>query len=393
MTHKRQRLEQIASHMNNRNESASEGAMSKQREARGAVRTLPRVVTTPKSDLSTAWNTFAQRQELLRRARAKPQKYMKMASRTYAQTGSKAASGRTRPPRRQLPPHRTTIPKRSGRLVTRKGLLWRLLSIFLGVLVLILTVSFVFSSSNFRVEQVNIVGTHNGALIHTIQKMGVQGQNIFLLNAALLTERIDGLPVVESVDVSKQLPNRLMITVVERVPVLLWQTPEGIYSVDRYGIVIGPAKQVMGNEHLNVVVTGLNDNVKGNQQSDKAATHTRVQLVRPGMRLNQQDITFVLDVFTNLPRITGVDTFKLHYDGTMYPDTTNGHGVQSRKGSYSVESQDGWIAYLGGADDANSLENKLIELQQILSLAKNQHLNLATIDLRYGLYPVYTLKS
>jgi hypothetical protein len=35
----------------------------------------------------------------------------------------------------------------------------------------------------------------------------------------------------------------------------------------------------------------------------------------------------------------------------------------------------------------------VIELQQILALAHKQQLDLATIDLRYGLHPVYTLKS
>jgi hypothetical protein len=56
-------------------------------------------------------------------------------------------------------------------------------------------------------------------------------------------------------------------------------------------------------------------------------------------------------------------------------------------------SSNGWLAYLGGADDTNPLGNRLIELQQILSLAQQKHLDLATVDLRFGLRPVYTLKS
>jgi hypothetical protein len=35
----------------------------------------------------------------------------------------------------------------------------------------------------------------------------------------------------------------------------------------------------------------------------------------------------------------------------------------------------------------------LVELQRILTLAQKQQLHLATIDLRFGLRPVYTLKS
>jgi hypothetical protein len=63
------------------------------------------------------------------------------------------------------------------------------------------------------------------------------------------------------------------------------------------------------------------------------------------------------------------------------------------KGVYIIESKAGWIAYLGGANDANPLHNRLIELQQILALAQREQLNLATIDLRFDLRPVYTIKQ
>jgi hypothetical protein len=56
-------------------------------------------------------------------------------------------------------------------------------------------------------------------------------------------------------------------------------------------------------------------------------------------------------------------------------------------------SSNGWLAYLGAADDNNPLDNRLIELQQILNMAQQKQLNLATIDLRFGLRPVYRLKS
>jgi len=77
----------------------------------------------------------------------------------------------------------------------------------------------------------------------------------------------------------------------------------------------------------------------------------------------------------------------------MYGNTTNEFGGTGGRGSYIVESSTGWQAYLGGASDANPLDNRLIELQQILALAQEEQLNLATIDLRYGLRPVYTLKT
>lgn len=331
---------------------------------------LQRVVTIPEEDPSLAWNSFAQRQEQLRRARSRPQRYVSEAqpiARTYAQTGVRATSGRMRAIQRVQQAEASPIPARSGRKQLRKGLLWRILSFFALVVVVVLAVNFAFTSNAFRIKQVNVVGTRNAPLISTIQRMGMQGQNIFLVNVEGLTAKVDAYPLVSSTVISKNWPNQLTVTVIERVPVLLWQTKRGTYSVDSQGVVIAPASDTVGADQLLTVVDTANGG-KG-------------QALHPGSRLSQDDTTFAVDVFNHLPRIAGIKTFKLRYDMT------------SNGGSYVVQSSDGWIAYLGSARDSNPLDNRLIELQQIVSLARQQQLTLATVDLRYGLHPVYTLKN
>jgi len=332
---------------------------------------LQRVVTIPEEDPSLAWNSFAQRQEQLRRARSRPQRYVSEAQpivpRTYAQTGVRATSGRMRAVQRAQQAEASPIPARSGRKQMRKGLLWRILSFFAIVVVVVLAVNFAFTNNAFRIEQVNVVGTHNALLISNIQRMGMQGQNIFLVNVEGLTAKVNASPLVSSTVISKNWPNRLTVTVSERVPVLLWQTQQGTYSVDSQGVVIAPASETVGVDHLMTVVDTRNGS-KG-------------QVLHPGTRLSQNDIMFAVDVFNHLPRIAGITTFKLRYDGTP------------QGGSYVVQSPDGWVAYLGGAQDSNPLDNRMLELQQIVSLAQKQQLTLATVDLRYGLHPVYTLKK
>ncbi len=332
---------------------------------------LQRVVTIPEEDPSLAWNSFAQRQEQLRRARSRPQRYVSEAQpivpRTYAQTGVRATSGRMRAIQRAQQAEVSPIPTRSGRKQLRKGLLWRILSFFAIVIVVGLAVNFAFTNNAFRIEQVNVVGTHNASLISNIQRMGMQGQNIFLVNVEGLTAKVDAYPLVSSTVISKNWPNQLTVTVLERAPVLLWQTQRGTYSVDSQGVVIAPASETVGADHLLTVVDTRNGG-KG-------------QTLHPGARLSQNDTLFAVDVFNHLPRVSGITTFKLRYDATP------------EGGSYVVQSSDGWLAYLGGAQDSNPLDNRLIELQQIVSLAQQQQLTLATIDLRYGLHPVYTLKN
>src|SRR5579884_194616 len=212
-------------------------------EAAAAARPRQRIVTYP-NDPSTAWNAFAQRQERRRRAsiRQRSKTNVRLEARTYARTGSWATGERTRNGmRRPLPAYRRSpVPTRSGRNGTRRGWFWRLLGVIAGLVGLSLATNFVFTSNAFRIEQVNVVGTHNDALINSIQRMGMQGQNIFLANVPELKEQIEALPLVSSASLSKQWPNQLTVTVKERVPALLWQTPRGTYSIDNQGIVIGP---------------------------------------------------------------------------------------------------------------------------------------------------------
>jgi hypothetical protein len=189
--------------------------------------------------------------------------------------------------------------------------------------------------------------------------------------------------MVANANMEKQWPNQMVVTVTERTPVMLWQTRQGTYSVDTEGAVIAPASEMTGTAPLRTVVdVRKGDNVTGRRGSTG---------IRPGMRLNAADIAFAMQVFARLPEMTGVTNFTLRYDDTI-PASTGTTGM-GENGVFEVVSPAGWVAYLGGSNDTNPLDNRLIELQQILALAQQQQLNIATIDLRYGLRPVYTLKS
>ncbi len=416
MTHKKQLPEQIASHTYKKllpGESSRASAKVEQIEKKGLPEQRAfvgkeetperrreimasqgprqRIVSYVKTDPSKAWNTFAQRQERRRKATARRvtgPTPVKLEARTYARTGSWATIGRTRGLRRPLPSpaaHRSSsVPTRSGRRGARRGWLWRLLGTMAGLIGLGLAINFVFSSTAFHIQQVNITGTQNDALIHNIKNIGTQGDNIFLVNIPAMKERIEALPLVASASVSKQWPNQLTVAVTERKPVLLWQTPGGTYSVDNQGVVIASASETPGADHLRVVALGTTDKNQGKKGST-------IQPLHAGTHLNAADVAFALNVFQQLPQVTGVNTFKLRYDGTIYPGMTN--GSETGQGTFVVESSDGWIAYLGSAADANPLENRLIAMQQILILGKKQEQHLATIDVRYGLHPVYTTKS
>ncbi len=333
------------------------------------------VVMTPQADPSAAWNTFAQRQEERRRARAQPRTYTRLVPRTFAQTGIHASSGRIPAVKRLSAQNNSPIPTRSGRVVAKRNWFLRILALLFGSTAIILAATFVFTSNAFRIEQVNVSGTHNQTLIDAIQRMGMQKQNIFLVNVTAITSQVEAYPLVASASLSKQWPNQLLINVVERQPVLLWQTTQGTYSVDSQGVVIARASDTIGIDRLMTVVD--------------TRVQNKNQIIHPGMRLNASDIAFASNVFQRLPQLIGTSTFKLRYDGGS---KANQSSNTTNMTTYTIESSSGWVAYLGTADDSNPLDNRLTELQTILSLAQQQQMSLATIDLRYGLHPVYTVK-
>lgn len=339
-----------------------------------------RTVNVPDTVQPSAYERYAQRRNRLYEARTRERTPTHLASRTLAQTGAHAPAGQVRYPRRSLPQQHTPIPVRSGHFKRRRGFLWRIFGLFVGLAVLTMACTYALTGPAFRIEQVSVTGTHSDALLRRIQQMGMQGQNIFLIDVPGLIERIDAIPEVASASLQKQWPNQLVIAVQERVPVLLWQTKYGTYSVDEQGVVIAAAQP--GMNHL-LTVKDL--------RTYKKPASTAVPRIQPGDRLNGAEIAFAAQVFGQLPKMTGLATFTLLYDDTT--PANNGQGSTTNNGTFVIQSGAGWIAYLGAPGDPNPLSNRLVELQQILTLAQQQQLTLATIDVRYGLRPVYTVKS
>ncbi len=344
------------------------------------ARTPARVVTMPQQPVQpTPSYVLAERRQRLRSRHGKPATYSVMVQRNLSQTDVTPSNGRMRairPAQLQSRHNDSHIPVRSGRRRRRGTFVAKLLGFFAVLVIALLSVNFALTSPALRVQQVSVVGTQNPAVISNIQHMGMQGQNIFLIDTAALAARIEALPQVASATLAKQWPDALTVTVVERTPVLLWQTKYGTYSVDRQAMVIAPVGTTPGADGLQTVVDVRSRQVGLSNQS-----------VHPGTRLSQADVAFALLVFARLSQVMG--TFMLHYD----VGSPTGVAASGGNGSFVVVSPDGWIAYLGGASDANPLDNRLNELQQILALAHQQQLNMATIDLRFGLRPVFTLKK
>lgn len=63
------------------------------------------------------------------------------------------------------------------------------------------------------------------------------GTNAFRVSTTGLAGRLEGLPAVSSASVSVALPDRLVVTVTERTPILGWRVGDVTFLVDRDGLI------------------------------------------------------------------------------------------------------------------------------------------------------------
>ena len=148
---------------------------------------MSRRVTTPHRAVQPL--SAAERRARFRDPQASRATRGRLVPRTFAQTGHPAPVGQMRTGR-PLPSRRAgaAVPTRRRR---GGGRFWRRLFGFLAVLLAVIVgVSFALNSATFQVQQVQVTGTHNAGLVAAIQHMGIQGQNIFLLNQEMfVTDR------------------------------------------------------------------------------------------------------------------------------------------------------------------------------------------------------------
>ncbi len=83
---------------------------------------------------------------------------------------------------------------------------------------------YVWLSDTFYVTRISVVGNALTSAQEIVQTSGIGGQHMFWVNHAAASERIaNGIPSIKSARVDCQLPNRCVIKVQERQPVVAWR--------------------------------------------------------------------------------------------------------------------------------------------------------------------------
>jgi cell division septal protein FtsQ len=124
--------------------------------------------------------------------------------------------------------------------VTSAGIRARLFSVFLSLL-LATAVYMGLTLPAFHAAPAQISGNQRISTEEINSVLGSTGQSIFLMTSADLEKRLRlNFPEMEAVQVSIGLPNIVMVHVVERQPVLLWQQGNGYTWIDASGVAFRP---------------------------------------------------------------------------------------------------------------------------------------------------------
>ncbi len=93
-------------------------------------------------------------------------------------------------------------------------------------------------SDDFLVDNVVIRGNSIAYADTVVEHSGALGESIFQLSTHEVAESVARHPVVDSARVRVELPDRVVVNVVERVPALVWQTGDRAVLIDEHGWVL-----------------------------------------------------------------------------------------------------------------------------------------------------------
>lgn len=98
----------------------------------------------------------------------------------------------------------------------------------------------IFNSSNFYVYGIQVQGNTTVTTGEVYSTSGLEGLSVFWVDPAAVARRVETLPNVRLAHVKVRLPARVIVTVEERTPVILWQTGDAQWWVDVEGIIFPP---------------------------------------------------------------------------------------------------------------------------------------------------------
>ncbi|HRJ13303.1 MAG TPA: FtsQ-type POTRA domain-containing protein, partial [Alphaproteobacteria bacterium] len=95
------------------------------------------------------------------------------------------------------------------------------------------------ANAGMKVDDIYIVGRQDLSHAQLLSKIDVKrGTPLLAVNTQDIQSRIMELPPVHMATVRRLWPNRLLVTVQERVPIALWQKKQILFPIDKDGVTL-----------------------------------------------------------------------------------------------------------------------------------------------------------
>lgn len=293
--------------------------------------------------------------------------------------------------KRKVPVTRRTMPsapmvKRQGRKVNiplrTKGaelqlpafpqlqLGWRFISG--AIFFLSLAVVFSFSSlDTFEVSSINLKGSHRLGAEAILSQIDLVGKAIISTKPEEVVQEItESFPSLKSVKVSTGLPASVNIQIIERDPIILWQTEETPLWIDADGVtfpVRGEAETI-----LTVLANGNPPEITTLEETETPEGDEEISIFKEQSfpKTTLEFINGMLSLSEYLP-----DETYLQYDPQF------GLGWQDPRG---------WLVYFGS--DTSEIDIKLAEYETIITTLQAENRQPALISLEFLHSPFYRME-
>jgi len=216
---------------------------------------------------------------------------------------------------------------------------------------IIVTIAFYFfiQSSFFNVANVEIRNNHflSSGEIKQLADIPL-GINIFKVNDVQVKQNISLHPMVKNVELKRQLPDTLVITVEERQPVILIPSEKGFLEFDESGVFLRKISTI--SQVSLPVLTG----VKIDQD------------ISPGQVLVNENLAKALEFVSNVPKEQRNLLMEIEIKDGQYIVYTP-QGIQVRFGNQEDLPQK--IAILEEIIKSGELENKIVDYIDLTTVA------------------------
>jgi cell division protein FtsQ len=102
------------------------------------------------------------------------------------------------------------------------------------------TTNQVMSDAGFGIGSIRIIGNHRTDPRDILTALGfAPGESIFGVDVQAARRHLLSLEWVADVEVRRQYPDLIAVSIVEKLPFALWETPNGTYVVERSGRTVG----------------------------------------------------------------------------------------------------------------------------------------------------------